>query len=83
MKMLLESMVPSRLSYCVTVWGASLGSTACITETSKNPESCSEVCYDLQKCLHSIKVVVTVLFYSVQITAVFNVLSVATINFNV
>ena len=53
MKMLLESLVLSRLymSYCVTVWGPSLGST--LLQRLQRMQNCAvRLCYDLRKYDH-------------------------------
>ena len=51
MKMLLESLVLSHLSYCVTVWGASLGSTL-LQRLQRMQNRAVRLCYDLRKYDH-------------------------------
>ena len=51
MKMLLESLVLSHLSYCVTVWGPSLGST--LLQRLQRMQNCAvRLCCSLQKYDH-------------------------------
>ena len=47
-KMLLESLVLSHLSYCVTVWGPSLGSTL-LQRLQRMQNHAVRLCYDLRK----------------------------------
>ena len=71
MKMLLESLVLSHLSYCITVWGPSLGST--LQQILQRIPNCTvKLCYDLRKYDHVSEfyhrlhaVVATALFYSI------------------
>jgi len=51
MKMLLESLVLSHLSYCVTVWGPSLGSTL-LRRLQRMQNRAVRLCYNLQKYDH-------------------------------
>ena len=70
MKMLLESLVLPHLSYCVTVWGPSLGSI--LLQRLQRMQNCAVrlccISCNLRKCDHvssQIELVATAMFYAV------------------
>ena len=75
----MESLVLSHLSYCVTIWGSSLGSTL-LQRLQRMQNHAVRLCCSLRRYDHvsQVKLVATALLYSVQII-VYNVQTVPSI----